>query len=306
MGNSGTLGYGAVTDNSVLAFSRSDTAPGLIVANAISGSGSLYKSGTGTLVLAGNNSYSGATTLYAGKLALDSTSGYAVGGNVNLVNNNPSAGSEVLYMLQNNQFAPGSVLRWVSNVADHARVELLGTTQTVAGIDNTATSGVGVVQNYEQAPVSSDGASTLVINGTGSYTFNGYLRSQNGTLGLTMAAGSQTLMGGNITCSGATSIGGGTLSLQDTTAFGSAVSVGPGGTLNLVRTSAGFANRSAIAASAITGSGVIDVNSTTSGIGGGWVIMNGATAPEFHGNDQHQFRCSGHRQRRRRARFGHR
>ena len=105
-----------------------------------------------------------------------------------------------------------------------------------------------------------------------------------GTLALTMSgAGMQTLSGGNIAYTGATSVTSGTLSVQDTTNFASAINVGPNGTLNLIRTSTGFGSRSTIAASAITGSGVINVNSPSSGIGGGWVIMNGASALNFSG-----------------------
>jgi len=70
---SGTLGTGAVTNNSVLVLDRSDnglTGTGSL-ANAISGGGSLINNGTGTVTLSGVNSYSGGTVLNAGLLQAD-------------------------------------------------------------------------------------------------------------------------------------------------------------------------------------------------------------------------------------------
>ncbi len=63
-GAAGTLGSGAVADNGVLVFNRSDSST---VANAISGSGSVTQAGSGTTILTGSNSY-GATTISSGTL----------------------------------------------------------------------------------------------------------------------------------------------------------------------------------------------------------------------------------------------
>jgi autotransporter-associated beta strand protein len=68
-GTTGSLGTGAVTNNSILAFNRSDA---LTVANAISGTGALRQIGSGTTILTGNNNYSGGTTISAGTLQLGS------------------------------------------------------------------------------------------------------------------------------------------------------------------------------------------------------------------------------------------
>ena len=56
----GTLGSGSVTNNSAVVFNRGDV---IIVGNSISGSGSVTQNGSGTLVLSGNNSYGGGTTI---------------------------------------------------------------------------------------------------------------------------------------------------------------------------------------------------------------------------------------------------
>ena len=66
-GTSGSLGAGPVTNNSVLAFNRSDT---VSVNNAISGAGTLNQNGAGILKLTGNNTYTGDTHVNAGTLSV--------------------------------------------------------------------------------------------------------------------------------------------------------------------------------------------------------------------------------------------
>lgn len=67
----GTLGTAAVANNANLAFHRSDA---IHVSNAISGTGTLIQNGTGTLTLSGVNTYTGATTVAAGVLAVTGSS----------------------------------------------------------------------------------------------------------------------------------------------------------------------------------------------------------------------------------------
>jgi fibronectin-binding autotransporter adhesin len=67
-GTGGTLGGGNVVNNGSLVFNRSDT---ITVGNLLSGTGSLTQAGTGTVILSGANSYSGATSLQAGTLQID-------------------------------------------------------------------------------------------------------------------------------------------------------------------------------------------------------------------------------------------
>jgi autotransporter-associated beta strand protein len=78
-GASGTLGAGAVTDNAILAFARSDN---LTVANVISGSGSLVQLGPGTLTLTASNNFSGGIIVDAGTLILASNKAVADGSNL--------------------------------------------------------------------------------------------------------------------------------------------------------------------------------------------------------------------------------
>jgi len=59
-GTTGTLGTGAVSNLGTLTFARSDT---FTVGNVISGTGAVFQAGSGTLILTGNNTYSGGTSI---------------------------------------------------------------------------------------------------------------------------------------------------------------------------------------------------------------------------------------------------
>jgi autotransporter-associated beta strand protein len=65
-GTTGTIA-GDLTDNTALAFKRSDT---LTFGGAISGSGVVQQTGAGTTILTGTNTYGGGTTITAGTLQL--------------------------------------------------------------------------------------------------------------------------------------------------------------------------------------------------------------------------------------------
>ena len=69
LGNGGTTGsvVGTIADNGTLAINRSDN---LALSNAIAGTGSVIKNGTGTLTLNTINTYTGATTVAAGRLVV--------------------------------------------------------------------------------------------------------------------------------------------------------------------------------------------------------------------------------------------
>ncbi len=67
-GITGTLGSGAVTDNGMLTFKRSDN---IAYGQAITGTGGLTQAGAGALTLSAQNAYSGGTTVNAGILRLN-------------------------------------------------------------------------------------------------------------------------------------------------------------------------------------------------------------------------------------------
>jgi fibronectin-binding autotransporter adhesin len=88
IGNGGSTGSltGDITNNSHLAFNRSDNSS---YHGAIEGTGGLNKLGAGTFELSGNNTYTGATNVGAGKLVVNGSitsnvtvqSGATIGGN---------------------------------------------------------------------------------------------------------------------------------------------------------------------------------------------------------------------------------
>ncbi len=80
-GATGTLGTGAVTDNAVLAFSRSDSPT---VGNVISGSGAIAQLGPGTLTLTASNSFTGGITVGGGSLILANAESVTDGSNLTI------------------------------------------------------------------------------------------------------------------------------------------------------------------------------------------------------------------------------
>ncbi|WP_041782266.1 autotransporter domain-containing protein [Ancylobacter novellus] len=89
IGDGGTAGWilGDVANNGVLAFDRSD---GVTFAGAISGSGALQQNGTGTAILTGASTYSGATSVNAGTLIVNGSLG---AGTVSVANGATLSGS---------------------------------------------------------------------------------------------------------------------------------------------------------------------------------------------------------------------
>jgi autotransporter-associated beta strand protein len=81
IGNGGTTGsiFFPIVDRGILAFNRSDA----FFASEISGTGAVQQNGTGTIILNAAYSYTGATTINAGKLQLDSSIAASSGVTVN-------------------------------------------------------------------------------------------------------------------------------------------------------------------------------------------------------------------------------
>jgi autotransporter-associated beta strand protein len=66
-GTTGTLGAGTVVNNAALTINRSDN---YTITNVISGTGTFAKTGAGTAILSGENTYTGQTTIWAGVIRL--------------------------------------------------------------------------------------------------------------------------------------------------------------------------------------------------------------------------------------------
>lgn len=200
----------SILDNGLLSFSNSTQ----VISGAISGTGALtHASGlnSGSLTLINTNSYTGLTTVYGGAMTLASPNGPAIAGSVMGDNNN----SPDIYTTVNNQFGPGSVMYFTNNTGDHFRFELIGTTQTLAGIHTFYAAQKGVIQNREVGPATTTNC-MLILNGSGNYFYSGYLRDQTAQLALTkIGTGTQTFWGTVIDFTGPAIIGAGSLVLTN-------------------------------------------------------------------------------------------
>lgn len=144
IGNGGTSGElaGDVVNNAFLSFNRTND---YVFAGAISGSGSVVQSGSGTTILTGSNSYSGGTVIRAGVLQVASDS------------NLGAQGTAITFF--------GGALRFGTSFDTSRSLLLLGNgTVDTNGRDATLTGGV-----YGFGDLVKTGAGTLTLTGTNSY-----------------------------------------------------------------------------------------------------------------------------------------
>ncbi|MBE7369883.1 autotransporter-associated beta strand repeat-containing protein [Ramlibacter pallidus] len=172
-GATGTLGSGGITNNAALVFNRTGTGT---VNGAISGTGSLTQAGTGTTVLAADNTYTGATTIAAGTLQVGNggTSGSLGSGTV--TNNGALA------------FQRSDTVTLSSPIGGTGSLVQQGTGNLVIAGTHTYSGGTFV------------NAGTLSVNGSivGNTTVNsGGTLGGTGTVGSIVVAGGGTLAPGN-------------------------------------------------------------------------------------------------------------
>jgi autotransporter-associated beta strand protein len=159
-GTTGSLGTGAVTDNSILAFNRSDA---LTVTNAISGTGALRQIGSGTTILTADNNYSGGTTISSGTLQLGSggTTGSIVG---DVVNNS------VLAVNRSNAVVLGGVISGTGTFQQlGGGITTLSGANTYTGL-TTVTAGTLTIA--AGASITSNVANSATFNNSGSVAGN--------------------------------------------------------------------------------------------------------------------------------------
>jgi autotransporter-associated beta strand protein len=213
-GTSGNLGSGPVNNSGILLANRSDA---MTLGNAISGTGSLQQTGTGTTVLAGTNTYTGGTMISAGTLQVGNggTSGSLGTGDV--LNNGVLVfqRSDEL-KIQNAIFGSGNLTQTGSGkIILASNNSYTGLTLIDAGtlqIGDGGTSGTlgsgSVVNN-----------GTLVVNRSDALTLNNPI---SGTGSLALDGGGTTTLGGVNTFSGGIVVASGTtLAIADSTALGS-------------------------------------------------------------------------------------
>ncbi|ARS28892.1 outer membrane transport barrel [Sphingomonas sp. KC8] len=221
IGDGGTTGsiVGDITNNAGLAFNRSDS---IVYGDAITGSGTLIKSGAGALTLTGANSHGGGTTISGGTLQIGNggTTGSIAG---NITNNAGLA------------FNRSDSIVYGGNISGTGALAKAGAgTLTLTGTNNysgatTITGGTLAVHDGSlgSGAVSISAAATLAFDNSGTSTVAGAI-SGIGTL--TKSGAGTLILTGNGTFAGTTTINGGTLSVNG--ALGNtAVTVNTGATL---------------------------------------------------------------------------
>ncbi|MGD0518027.1 MAG: autotransporter-associated beta strand repeat-containing protein, partial [Thermoguttaceae bacterium] len=199
----GSLGTGAVVDDAVLAFNRSDV---MTVSNLISGSGKVQQSGSGTLILSGSNTYTGTTTITNGILklansyALGNTTGGTIvqsGGTLDL--NSLTVGAESLTICGTGSSGGGALINSnTSTTAVYNGSVILGANSSTGGAGNLTLSGSlncgtyaltktgSSVLNLTGSQIWGDNSSITVLAGTLSY-------QQTAITATTVAASTPTL-----------------------------------------------------------------------------------------------------------------
>jgi len=224
-GTSGTLGGGNVTNNAALVFDRSND---FSVSNAISGSGSLTKRGAGTMTATGALSHSGSTNILGGTLAIASTGSFNSSGNVTIgggnltLNNAVSTVREVTQNTGNLTLNSGARLDIAlnsynlvaGNILGNGTIRLLnnGRTLTISGAATSIASGI-TIEGAD--PVSN----TVSIGNLGQFYTLG-ARITGSAMRLTVNNTSITVIDGDNSFGGGTSLNAGSLVVGSDTALG--------------------------------------------------------------------------------------
>jgi autotransporter-associated beta strand protein len=237
--------------------------------------------GTQTLTLSGINTYTGTTTVQGSQLTLNTASAngssiVAVPGNLNVTGSVNTAGvatGSIVVFGGSNELVNTSIITMGGGTGN--TISLTGFSQTIAGLQTSTVNGSATTENVIQN-LSATLASTLTVNNSSNYTFDGVVRNGGtATLALTkQGIGTLTLKNsrGAVTTAytGATTISGGILALVDSgngSTIGSfASAITNNATLELDNTSLATAVTFGAATASIAGAGTINVNAGTAAI----------------------------------------
>jgi fibronectin-binding autotransporter adhesin len=244
-------GLGAITETigvnvelgSTQTWTVTDAASTLNVSGNISGSGAgLSKSGAGTLVLSGNNTYTGATNIIAGNVSIQSngalggTSGVIVNSGAGLLlQGNITTSSATALTLNGAGTSTLGALENVSGNNTYSGLITLGSATTIGSDSGLLTlSNTGTITGF---------GLNLTLTGAGDGSLASIVGTNAGSL-TKSGAGTWTLGGAN-TYTGGTTVSGGTLALTGAGKLGAtsgSLTVNTGGTLNLGGTSQAVGN----------------------------------------------------------------
>jgi autotransporter-associated beta strand protein len=210
-GPNGAIGSGNILNNGNIRFNRTGT---LTVNGAITGGGSVTNDGTGTVILANNNTYGGLTVINAGTLQVGNAGASGkLNANANVINN-----GLLIFNSTSSSLYGGSGIHGTGNV----RIQR-GTVKAVGGNDYTGWTQIDSGATFIPTDNNNGNAGTLttsVITNNGTFMMEGYLtrtpmyanivgtgKVQVGGTGPIFDAGDQVLAGTNNTYTGGTFIG---------------------------------------------------------------------------------------------------
>jgi autotransporter-associated beta strand protein len=194
-----------------------------LTANAqISGPGSLTKTGTGSLILSGANSFSGNVTISAGPATITHSLGLGTGAKTINVSNGTAGACELHLDGSTGPIAlPANMTLNTSRsngngaiVNDAGNNSIAGPISMTGGGGNTLVTVLGgslALNGNITANVST--GRTLQLAGTGSNAVNGVIQDGSGAASVSVQSGTWTLSGAN-THTGGTTVSGGTLALS--------------------------------------------------------------------------------------------
>ncbi len=247
---------------------------GTVLQNGGTGN-ALLKAGAGTLILTGDNTYTGGTTISAGTLQLGNggTTGSIVGDVVDngifainhsnaLVFNGVISGSGQFQQL-------GAGTTTLTALESYTGVTTISAgTLALTGAGNIASSS-GVIANgtFDISGVAAAGTSIKTLSGSGSVALgaktltltnasDNFAGSIGGAGGVTLGAGTQTLSGNNA-YTGVTTIAGGTLALAASGSIASSSGVVDNATFDIAGTTSGTSIKT------LSGSGVVALGART-------------------------------------------
>jgi fibronectin-binding autotransporter adhesin len=270
LGNGGTTGsiLGNIADNGALEFNRTDA---ITFGQIISGSGSVTQLG-GTVTLTAPQTYTGATTISAGTLALSGSGGIAASQSVTVtgaLDISASAGASIKSLFGSGTVALGAQTLTITNatgqftgaISGTGGLVLSGGTEYLVGT-NTYTGGTiitaGVLQLGNAGTIGTvlgniSNAGTLNLDYTGPVTFSQVI---SGTGALAILGGTVTITAPQ-TYTGLTTVSSGTLALSGNGSVAASRGVVANSTFDVTASNAGPSIVS------LSGSGSVQLGSQT-------------------------------------------
>jgi autotransporter-associated beta strand protein len=228
---SGKLSLGSSTRTFHIDDSLS-VADDLTVSAVVSGTGGLAKSGFGTLLLTGNNTYTGPTSVNAGLLALSGANNSAATGGIT-VNNGGAIRFDSLGSIngtgQNVTIQQGGLAAFGASFG-------AGNIPTAMARMNPASAGVVAVDNYRTTPFDfAANGLNVFLGALTDVTYTGVISPNAGTYRIGGGTGALTLSATNTLTGGGTLLVGGKVIIANSNSFSGATTIQSTGRLEIGR-----------------------------------------------------------------------